>query len=93
MNLCHIVATDELGVIGRQGQMPWHLSDDLRRFKALNVLNTIHTAGCLPLNRWKTRFIVLIQCHIAALHRTVTANICAQYMATANRRETLEYVV
>ena len=29
-----IVAADRRGVIGRDGGLPWHLPDDLRRFKA-----------------------------------------------------------
>ncbi|ETS17770.1 hypothetical protein Q648_00287 [Bartonella quintana JK 12] len=33
--VCLIAAVAENGVIGREGAMPWHLSTDLRRFKAL----------------------------------------------------------
>ena len=32
-----IVATDERGAIGRDGRLPWHLPDDLKRFKALTM--------------------------------------------------------
>jgi len=32
-----IVATDERGAIGRDGQLPWRLPEDLRRFKALTL--------------------------------------------------------
>ncbi|HMJ92932.1 MAG TPA: dihydrofolate reductase [Allosphingosinicella sp.] len=32
-----IVARAENGVIGRDGGMPWHLSEDLKRFKALTM--------------------------------------------------------
>jgi len=32
-----IVATDERGAIGREGQLPWRLPEDLRRFKALTL--------------------------------------------------------
>ncbi|MGI4867933.1 MAG: dihydrofolate reductase [Janthinobacterium lividum] len=32
-----IVAAAENGVIGRQGQMPWHLPADLKHFKALTL--------------------------------------------------------
>jgi dihydrofolate reductase len=32
-----IVAADERGGIGRDGGLPWHLPDDLRRFKALTM--------------------------------------------------------
>ncbi len=32
-----IVAYDRRGAIGRAGALPWHLPDDLRRFKALTV--------------------------------------------------------
>ena len=32
-----IVAASTNGVIGRGGALPWHLSDDLRRFKAITM--------------------------------------------------------
>ena len=32
-----IVAAAENGVIGRQGELPWRLSDDLRRFKSVTM--------------------------------------------------------
>lgn len=32
-----VVAASENGVIGRDGGLPWHLGDDLRRFKALTM--------------------------------------------------------
>ena len=32
-----IVATSANGVIGRGGNLPWHLSDDLKRFKQLTL--------------------------------------------------------
>lgn len=37
MHLTLIVAVAENGVIGREGQLPWHLSTDLRRFKRLTM--------------------------------------------------------
>src|SRR5436305_10182662 len=41
MRLSIIAAVAENGVIGRQGKLPWHLSDDLRRFKQLTMGHTI----------------------------------------------------
>ena len=41
MQLSVIVAVAENGVIGRQGQLPWHLSADLRRFKRLTMGHAI----------------------------------------------------
>jgi dihydrofolate reductase len=41
MNLSIIVAVAENGVIGREGQLPWHLSSDLRRFKRLTMGHAI----------------------------------------------------
>jgi dihydrofolate reductase len=41
MIVSHIVATDERGVIGRDGKMPWHLSADLKRFKQLTMGHTM----------------------------------------------------
>src|SRR6188768_677603 len=41
MRISIIVAVAENGMIGRQGQLPWRLSDDLRRFKQLTMGHTI----------------------------------------------------
>nr|AIA15072.1 Dihydrofolate reductase [uncultured bacterium] len=37
ITLSHVVACTENGVIGRDGGMPWHLPDELKRFKATTV--------------------------------------------------------
>lgn len=37
MKLTIIAALADNGVIGRDGALPWHLPDDLRRFKALTM--------------------------------------------------------
>lgn len=37
MKVSHIVATSKNGVIGLNGKMPWHLSDDLKRFKRITM--------------------------------------------------------
>ena len=37
LTIALIVAVAENGVIGRSGQLPWHLPDDLKRFKALTM--------------------------------------------------------
>lgn len=37
MRVSLIVAISENNVIGRDGDLPWHLSDDLRRFKRLTM--------------------------------------------------------
>jgi len=39
MSLCHIVAASKNWVIGREGKMPWHISEDLKYFKKM-------TQGC-----------------------------------------------
>jgi dihydrofolate reductase len=36
-----IAAVSENGVIGRRGKLPWHLADDLKRFKRLTMGHTI----------------------------------------------------
>ena len=41
MELRLIVAVAENGVIGAQGQLPWHLQADLRRFKRLTMGQTL----------------------------------------------------
>jgi len=37
MRLSVVVAADERGGIGRGGGLPWHLPEDLRRFKAITM--------------------------------------------------------
>lgn len=37
MKLSLIVAVSDNGVIGQEGELPWHLSSDLRRFKRLTM--------------------------------------------------------
>jgi dihydrofolate reductase len=41
MKISIIVAAATNGVIGRDGRLPWHISDDLRRFKKLTTGNPI----------------------------------------------------
>lgn len=41
MKLSLIVAMSENGVIGRGGELPWHLAADLRRFKRLTMGHAI----------------------------------------------------
>jgi dihydrofolate reductase len=41
MRISIIAAVATNGVIGRGGQLPWHLSDDLKRFKRLTMGHTI----------------------------------------------------
>ena len=56
MNLSLIVAASENGVIGNKGDLPWHLSEDLKRFKRLTMghhlimgRRTFESIGrCLP---------------------------------------------
>ncbi len=55
-NLSLIVAVSQNGVIGRDGRLPWHLPEDLRRFKSLTMghhivmgRRTFESLGrCLP---------------------------------------------
>ena len=41
MNIALIVAIAENGIIGRGGELPWHLAADLRRFKRLTMGHAI----------------------------------------------------
>ena len=36
-----VVAVAENGVIGQGGKIPWHISEDLKRFKALTMGHTV----------------------------------------------------
>lgn len=37
MRICIIVAAAENGIIGANGKMPWHIPEDLKRFKRLTM--------------------------------------------------------
>ena len=41
MKISAIVAVSQNGIIGKNGHLPWHLSADLKRFKALTSGHTI----------------------------------------------------
>lgn len=41
MTITLVVAAADNGVIGDQGRIPWHISDDLKRFKALTLGKTV----------------------------------------------------
>ena len=41
MDIHLICAQDENGGIGQDGKLPWHISEDLKNFKALTVNSTI----------------------------------------------------
>ncbi len=41
MIISHIVAVGLNGVIGNEGQLPWHVPEDLQRFKALTMNKTL----------------------------------------------------
>jgi len=41
MDLSIVVAASQNGVIGRDGDLPWHISEDLKRFKRLTMGNTL----------------------------------------------------
>jgi dihydrofolate reductase len=41
MNIVIIAALSTNGVIGNHGQIPWHISDDLKRFKRLTMGHAI----------------------------------------------------
>ncbi|HWY61989.1 MAG TPA: dihydrofolate reductase [Rhizomicrobium sp.] len=41
MSVTLILAAADNGVIGKDGALPWHISDDLRRFKALTLGKTV----------------------------------------------------
>ena len=36
-----VVAIAQNGVIGKDGAIPWHISDDMKRFKVLTLGHTV----------------------------------------------------
>ena len=59
-----IVAIAQNGVIGKDNQLLWHLSDDLKRFKALTTGHTVvmgrKTYDSLPFRPLKNRRNIII---------------------------------
>jgi len=59
-----IVAIDNNGAIGRHNDIPWHLSDDLKRFKAITMGHTVimgkNTWDSLPFKPLKGRRNIVI---------------------------------
>ena len=41
MNLILVAAVSDNGVIGRDGKMPWHISEDLKRFKTSTMRHPV----------------------------------------------------
>ena len=41
MNISMIVATDLYGCIGLKGNLPWHISEDLKKFKKITTNNIV----------------------------------------------------
>ena len=41
MEIHLIWAQDQNGGIGEEGQLPWHISEDLKKFKSLTMNSTI----------------------------------------------------
>jgi len=59
-----IVAIDNNGAIGRRNDIPWHLSDDLKRFKAITMGHTVimgkNTWDSLPFKPLKGRRNIVV---------------------------------
>ena len=73
--ISHVVACSENGVIGRDGGMPWHLPDELKRFKNITMgkvlimgRKTFESIG-RPL---PGRYTIVVSRSKEALPRTVT---------------------
>jgi dihydrofolate reductase len=65
-----IVAIDKNNGIGKDNSMPWHLSDDLKRFKAITMGHTVimgrNTWLSLPFKPLKGRRNIVISTNMAA---------------------------
>src|ERR1700744_4976838 len=59
-----VLAVAENGVIGKDGGIPWHISDDLKRFKALTMGGTVvmgrKTWASLPKTRLPGRRNIVV---------------------------------
>jgi dihydrofolate reductase len=85
-----VVAVSENGVIGRDGDMPWRLSTDLKRFKALTIgkpvvvgRKTLESFGGKPLPG--RPHVIVTRNPDFALEGTVTATSVEEGLAVAQR--------
>lgn len=65
-----IVAIDSKGAIGRCNDIPWHLSDDLKRFKTITMGHTVimgkNTWDSLPFKPLKGRRNIVVSTTMSA---------------------------
>ncbi len=79
--ISHVVACSENGVIGRDGGMPWHLPEELKRFKAITMgkvlimgRKTYESIG-RPL---PGRYTIVVSRNSEAMPRIVTLSSCLE---------------
>jgi dihydrofolate reductase len=69
-----ILAAAENGVIGRDGAIPWHISDDLKRFKALTLGKSVvmgrKTWDALPRKPLPDRINIIVSRNPEAIGHT-----------------------
>ena len=91
-----LVATDERGAIGRDGGLPWHLPNDLKRFKALTMGKPI----VMGRKTWdsigrplpgRLNVVITRQAAYAAAGATVAASLDAALAAAGERRGGLRH--
>lgn len=74
MQIAHIVAVSENGIIGRENTLPWSLPDDLMRFKELTMHKTVimgrRTYESLP-KKLEGRQVVVVSKTMAPLDDVV----------------------
>lgn len=71
VKVAHIVATDLNGCIGKDNKLPWHISDDLKRFKEITQNNvivmgrkTFESLGCKALPKRMNVIITRNHSHV-----------------------------
>ena len=86
-----IVAISENLAIGRAGEIPWHISEDLRYFKRLTTGNTVimgrrtwESIGCRPL---KNRCNIVVSRTLAAAEGALTAKSLSDALQMAHDGE------
>ena len=87
-----LVATDERGAIGRDGGLPWHLPNDLKRFKSLTMgkpivmgRKTWHSIG-RPLPG-RQNIVITRQAGYAAVGATIVPSLAAALAASGKAEE------
>ena len=91
-----IVAVNEVGIIGRKGKIPWHLPDDMRRFKELTTGNVVimgrKTWESLPKKPLPNRFNIVLSKQFVEQHEAFYRDLTDKHVGICSSLEEAIYM-